>query len=198
MQAFIYEEHVAYTHWDAVWLLGPRPVLPRVAPLPLWHTTHSSWWTHPCSLLPSQLGDTHTSQASSQCRPRQGLHEHDATTNNAEELHFIGLHSYNKIWWVRCAVSKVLAAVCLICWAPWLYCLLASAASWENAHEWFINKLGNTCTKGNKCTYSLYTTLPCGGVSSNEHCLQHNWGSALHRPCVQIYAQTWEPHCGPW
>lgn len=29
--------------------------------------------------------------------PFPGLYDHDATANNADELHFIGLHSYNKI-----------------------------------------------------------------------------------------------------
>lgn len=98
----------------------------------------------PAACRPHSLG-TQPSRPSSPCWPRQGLHEYDATANNAEELHFIGLHSYNKICWVRCAMSKVLTnvwyvghLVCIVCW------LVAS----RGKCTWMIpNTLGNTCTK---------------------------------------------------
>lgn len=79
------------THWDALGLLGALSgATCSCGP----HSLASV----PPSLQPGTLTHSPATVPVPVSPTTPGLHEHDATANNVEELHFIGLHSYNKIW----------------------------------------------------------------------------------------------------
>lgn len=52
---------------------------------------HYFKFNHTLKLIP-------TAYTSVRASPTLQLHMHDATPNKTDELHFIGLHSYNRIW----------------------------------------------------------------------------------------------------